>query len=157
MDKAQLNAELRSCTDSEKFFDILEKCVKFQIPIQLKKILDLNLCNSLVALSGPIEKSIHEMENFMRKFFQKSMLDKNEKMSDYLGNFTNNQKDFQFMCGQKQILSVLSNFCNVVYSQNDVAQSVTEHNSEDVTPPLPSIYGPSESSCKGDLFSIASS
>lgn len=120
--KEVLHEELKSCKDSDEFFDILSKCVGFEIPLQLRKILKLNLCDSVVALSGCIEKSIVEMEDFMRNKFTKTMVAKTEKISDYLVTFSNDQKKFEFLSGQKRTLSVLSDYCNKVLKEESTTQ-----------------------------------
>ncbi len=135
MDREALKVELKSCSDDKKFFDILEKCVEFRIPLQIKKILKLHMCNSAVSLSRNILQSIDEIEHFMRNNFSKRMLASNEKMSDYLGIFESNQQNFIFMSGQKRMLSVINEYCRQLYpfpenvsQQSSSTQNVSTQN-----------------------------
>lgn len=103
-----------------------------EYPSQIRKVLTLNLCNSA---AGPcnIGQSIDEIENFMRNSFTKSMLQKTEKMSEYLGLFTNNQKNFQFLSGQRRILSLISDCCTGLFTQKAAEKNDSKTSEHSIT------------------------
>lgn len=114
MNKVLLNSQLKTCEDSE-FFDILENCVGFRIPKQLRKILSLNLLNNAVSLSRDIHRSTEEIEHFMRIDFNKNMIKSDESVAEYLGIWKTNQKAFRLMSGQKRMLRAISEYCQQLY------------------------------------------
>lgn len=117
-DKSTQNLELKKC-EGNKFFDILENCVEFKIPTQLKMILNLNLLNNATSLSRGILISINEIEEFMKQKFNKKMLKSNESMAEYLGCWKQNQQKFQLMSGHKRMLTVISEYCRKLYEHDD--------------------------------------
>lgn len=109
-----MNYRLKTCSGND-FFELLEKCVKFRIPSQMKKILTVNLCNNALALSGDLPQTIKEIESFMRVGFSVKLLKENDTMADYLGIWEDNQQGFQLMSGQKRMISFLFEYCRELY------------------------------------------
>lgn len=126
------NINLKIC-DEKHFFDLLEKCVEFRVPRQLRYILTLNSCNSAIALSRNIQQTIDEIELFMQKKFHRRMLKSNQKVDDYLGIFVAQQKDFQFLSGQKQMLHAIHKYCHKLYNIDDSTPILTPSDSVDAT------------------------
>lgn len=145
MSNASLNYRLKTCNENE-FFEILEKCVDFRVPSQLKKILTLNLCTSAIALSRGYTKLIEEIDDFMCNQFDNNMLKGTETMKDYLGLFVDNRKKFKLLSGQKRMLQVIYEYCRALYPPTAETE-ILERALDEVPPNAPSHldnYVPSE-------------
>lgn len=114
MTNSTLSQQLKMC-DESTFFEILEKCVQCRVPLQLKKILTINLCNNSIALTGNVNKIIADIEHFMQHDFTESMLNGDETKEDYLGIWADNQKKFQLMSGQKRMICMFVEYCSELY------------------------------------------
>lgn len=121
---AQSSLKLKMCTD-ENFFEILEKCVEFRVPSQLKNILILNSLNSAVALASDIKQTITDIEYFMQNDLKQEMLKLTENMSDYLGIFATDQKNFQLLSGQKRMLTAICEYCLTLYPSVETPKMIS--------------------------------
>ncbi len=140
MSSNDLNEQIKIC-ERKDFFRLLEKFVEFNIPLQLRNVLTLNLCDSAVALSTNILQTIDEIQLFMRNDFDKKMIKPSEKMEDYLGIFVKRQKDFQLLSGQKRMLYVIYERCRTLYNIDDrqMSPNVSTIQSKSTVPLNPTV------------------
>ncbi len=113
-----MGEQLKMC-DKTQFFEILEKCVKCRVPLQLRKILTINSRNNAIALSDNLSKIIREIEHFMRHDFTDNMLNDGETKVDFMGIWIDNQKGFQLMSCQKRMISLFVEYCSGLYPRDD--------------------------------------
>lgn len=152
MNSNDLNKQIKTC-ESNDFFDLLETRVEFKIPLQLRNVLSLTLCNSAIALSRNILQTIDEIELFMRNEFDKKMIGPLEKIADYLGIYVKRQKDFQLLSGQKRMLCAIYEHCRKLYNVDDISN---ESPSNPTVPIVPIQYSTAVSSTPStrDVLSV---
>lgn len=111
--------DLMESTGTE-FFTKFEQYAKFKIPSPLKRVLILCSYDRVASLSGFDEKSVAEIEEFVRNIFNKDMIPANESIDDYLGIFSKIQTKYVIMSGEKNLLEKASQICAMVYrDQNE--------------------------------------
>lgn len=99
-------------SSGDDFFKLLEKHLKTEIPLLIKKVLSFCAYNCAIVLSKLDEASITSMENDLRESLDAVMLDPNtEKMEDFLGRFAKCQNKFKFMDGQRKWLEIIAKTC----------------------------------------------
>lgn len=59
---------------------------------------------------------MEEIEDFVRNNLTSAML-KDDSVNDYLGIFSQDQKNFKILSGQKRMLQVISEYCQTLYTQ----------------------------------------
>lgn len=134
--------------------------MEFSVPSQLKNILILNSLNSAVALTSNIEQIITNIECFIRNDLKKEMLKPTEQMSDYLGIFDSDQKNFQLLSGQKRMLTTICEYCVTLYPSVKAPEMLS---GSVIQPPIdqlhidpqPDTYTPSLVSAQGSFCHLS--
>ena len=123
-------SHLKSSEDDE-FFEVLEKCVEFKIPVAIKNVLKFNYYSNAVTLSKFDQNSIKEMEEVMRHEFNMNMVPIGSDTKDYLCRYINNQEEFKFIGGQIRIINSLADYCRGIFKEQSKSQG-TQNSENDL-------------------------
>lgn len=107
-------------SDGLEFFRYLELFIGLKIPVYTVKILIFHGYDNVYSLSRFDANSLIEMEKFMREKFKSKMLDNEDEVNQYLGDFCDNQSDFRFVSGQIRIFKSLADVCASMYHKDEV-------------------------------------
>lgn len=122
MNSKTIQLKLLESTGDE-FFVLFEKYAKLVLPDTLKRTLCLCCYDRVASLSQFDERSVTEIEEFIRCTFNKDMVGKNASIENYLGIFSNNQEKFILMSGEKKLLKRVSEICLQLEEDRDPIKS----------------------------------
>lgn len=125
---AEENLVILSKYSGMEFFGKLEEYLNTPISNVLKNILKVNGMDSALILRDYSDKTVHEIETFIRNNFQRVMIDDSARMIDYSGVFEKYQKSFVLLPGQKILLNNVSTECKKLYKSEDGTVASTTEN-----------------------------
>lgn len=102
-------------SSGDEFYKQLEAFINFKIPPVIKNILRITQHNCAYSFLNFNEKSLNEIETFMRNDFNDDMIDDGSSTKDYLGFFWQAQEKFKLICGQTAIITNIAVECQRLY------------------------------------------
>ena len=113
-DEDSMSINLENCSGDE-FFKRIESKIRMEIPDSLKLIFKHCDIDTAVLFSRLDDKSIAEIEEFVRDELEQDMLPDNHNIDAYLGNYKKCKNKFKFAKGHKMILQLIADECaNVI-------------------------------------------
>lgn len=111
---SDLNKDLVLNCKEDSFFNLIDKHSKLKIPVYLRKILVLCGYDSALVFSEFDDACICDIEQFIRHEFNSDLIERNEKVEDYLGICKNSQTNFKIVSGHKVLLKSASKHCQML-------------------------------------------
>lgn len=94
------------------FLQDVEKSIKVEIPMQLKRLLFVNGYKDLKVIAQITEEDIKAMENFAKETLS-TLLKCKLQRDEYFGIFANDMKQFKILNGHKKVLQIIANYYEI--------------------------------------------